>query len=260
MNEQVILSLTDGKLVNLIKENEIPLHIAIIMDGNGRWAKLRNLPRSMGHRQGMEALKDVIHSSCDIGVKYLTLFAFSTENWKRPDYEINALMALMAEYIERFLDDLNKNNIKIAVLGDITPLSHHLKNKVSEAVELTFDNKGLQLNIALNYGARSEILIAVKKIVEEIKQSKISVDELDESKFGRYLYTHDIPDPDLIIRTGGELRLSNFLLYQAAYSELLFTGAELLWPDFKVANFFQSILEFQRRQRRFGKINIEQGS
>lgn len=260
MSKNKFLDLSDDKLLSLIKNGDIPSHVAIIMDGNGRWATLRKMPRTMGHRQGMEALTDVIRTSCEVGIKYLTLFAFSTENWKRPAYEVNALMALMTEYIDRFIGELNDNNIKITVIGDIDPLSHALKKKISEALELTFNNNGLRLNIALNYGSRSEILNAVKKAAEDICLGKISVNDLDEAGFNRYLYTKDIPDPDFIIRTGGELRLSNFLLYQAAYSELFFTSSDLLWPDFDKSNFLNSILEYQHRNRRYGEIYTEQGS
>ncbi len=260
MNKQGFLDLSDDKLLNMIKNGDMPRHVAIIMDGNGRWATLRNLPRTMGHRQGMETLTDVIRTSCEVGIGYLTLYAFSTENWKRPVYEVNVLMSLMAEYVDRFIGELNDNNIKINVLGDIEPLSLALKKKISEALDLTFKNTGLRLNIALNYGSRAEILNAVKKAAEDLRQGKISVDDLDEAGFARYLYTKDIPDPDFIIRTGGELRLSNFLLYQAAYSELFFTSSDLLWPDFNKGNFLRSILEFQRRKRRYGEINTGQGS
>jgi undecaprenyl diphosphate synthase len=260
MNKQEFLDLSDDKLLSLIKNGDIPRHVAIIMDGNGRWATLRKMPRTMGHRKGMDTLTDVIRTSCEVGIRYLTLFAFSTENWKRPAYEVNALMALMTEYIDRFIDELNDNNIKITVLGDIDPLSQALKKKVSEALGLTFNNNGLRLNIALNYGSRSEILNAVKKAAEDICLGKISADDLDEAGFARYLYTKDMPDPDFIIRTGGELRLSNFLLYQAAYSELFFTSSDLLWPDFNKGNFLNSILEYQHRNRRYGEIYTEQGS
>jgi len=260
MNKQEFLDLSDDKLLNLIKNGDIPRHIAIIMDGNGRWATLRNMPRVMGHRQGMETLTDILRTSCEIGIGYLTLFAFSTENWKRPAYEVNALMALMAEYIERFIDELNDNNIKITVLGDINPLSQLLKNKISDAIKLTSKNDGLRLSIALNYGSRAEILNAVKRAAEDIRKGNVSLDDLDEVRFSSYLYTKDLPDPDFIIRTGGEFRLSNFLLYQAAYTELFFTGSDMMWPDFNKGKFLNSILEFQRRNRRYGEINTEQGS
>lgn len=259
MNKQEFSDLSDDKLLNLIKNDNIPRHVAIIMDGNGRWATLRNMPRAMGHRQGMETLTNVLRTSCEIGIKYLTLFAFSTENWKRPTYEVNTLMALMAEYIERFIDELNQNNIRITVLGDIVPLSKLLKNKIAEAIKLTSKNNGLWLNIALNYGSRFEILNAVKQAAEDIRQGNISLDDLDEVRFSSYLYTKDLPDPDFIIRTGGEFRLSNFLLFQAAYSELFFTASDVMWPDFSKGKFLHSILEFQRRNRRYGEINTEQG-
>jgi undecaprenyl diphosphate synthase len=260
MNKQELLDLSNDEILNLIKNAEIPRHVAIIMDGNGRWATLRKMPRTMGHKQGMETLTEVIRTSVEVGISYLTLFAFSTENWGRPAYEVNALMAMMAEYIDRFIDELNNNNIKITVLGELDPLSQALKKKISEALKLTYNNNGLRLNIALNYGSRSEILNAVKKAAEDIRLGKISSDDLDETVFARYLYTQDIPDPDFIIRTGGEIRLSNFLLYQAAYSELFFTSSDLLWPDFNKGNFLLSILEFQRRNRRYGEIYTEQGS
>jgi len=250
--------LSEEKLIELIKDKPLPHHIAIIMDGNGRWAISRNLPRALGHRQGVETLKDVTRTSCEIGIKYLTLYAFSTENWKRPAYEINALMALMSEYIERFIDELHENNIKLRVLGEINPLSQSLKDKIEKALLQTQYNSGLHLNLALNYGSRGEILRAVKMVITDCLQGKLSPDNLDEEEFKRYLYTCDMPDPDLVIRTGGEYRLSNFLLYQAAYSELFFTSSDVMWPDFSNKEYLRSILEFQYRNRRYGKINAEQ--
>jgi len=260
MNEQGFLDLSDDNLLNVIKNGHIPNHVAIIMDGNGRWATLRNIPRTMGHRQGMEALTDVIRASCEMGVKFLTVYAFSTENWKRPTREIDVLMTLMAEYLDRFISELHDNNIKLSVLGNPEPFSNMLKKKISDALKLTLNNNGLAFNIALNYGARAEIINAVRRAAEDVKRGIISADDLDEVSFRRYLYTHDMPDPDLIIRTGGDVRLSNFLLYQAAYSELLFTNSNILWPDFSKGNFLRCILEFQHRKRRYGDIITEQGS
>jgi len=260
MNEINPILLPADSLIKEIKTNFVPNHVAIIMDGNGRWAEKRRLPRSLGHKHGMEALSEIIKASCLIDLNFLTLYAFSTENWKRPEFEINALMTLMVDYIDSFLLDLHKKEIKISVLGDISPFSKNLKNKIFEAIEMTQKNSGLRLNLALNYGSQQEIVFAVKNIVEDVVNGRLHKDDLNIRSFSDYLYTKDMPEPDLIIRTGGELRLSNFLLFQSAYSELYFTDSNLLWPDFDKMHFYNAILDFQKRNRRYGKINTEQGS
>lgn len=239
------------KEIVLDKEN-IPEHIAIIMDGNGRWARKRNLPRTVGHRAGVEAIRRVLKEADKIGIKYLTLYAFSTENWKRPKDEVSALMNLLVEYFKKELAELNKNGVVIRISGDITKLPKIAEEEIIKAVEITKNNKGIVLNLAFNYGGRDEILRAVKTIAEDYKNNKINLDEIDEDKFSNYLYTCNIPDPDLIIRPSGEQRISNFLLWQCAYSE--FWISDVKWPDFKKEHLHEAILDYQRRDRRFGGV------
>lgn len=244
--------------IKKIKQRAIPRHVAIIMDGNGRWAQKRGLPRTEGHRQGVEALRDIIKISSQLGIKYLTLYAFSTENWKRPKSEIEAIMSLLVEYIETELEELDRNKVKIVVLGDTSALSKTVQNAISKAVNQTADNKSLQLNIALNYGGRAEIVRGVKRIVQDVVNNKLLIDDIDEEVFSKYLYTANMPDPDLLIRTGGEQRISNFLLYQIAYSELWFSNSRVYWPDFNARIYLKSIQDYQRRQRRYGGIVAEE--
>ena len=209
----------------------LPVHVAIIMDGNGRWAKKRGLHRVAGHRQGVETLRDVIKTSDDLGIKHLTIFAFSTENWKRPVSEVNALIDLLVEYLRKEVMELHSKNVKIVILGCLDAFHPSVRREIERA-ELTKDNSGLNINLALNYGGRAEIIRAVKNIIQDVNDKKISPDDIDEKLFSSYLYTANIPDPDLLIRTSGELRISNFLLYQIAYTELVFTQPDVLWPDF----------------------------
>jgi len=244
-----------NELLSKINKEKIPRHVAIIMDGNGRWAKLRGLPRVMGHRYGVEALREIIQTSSDLGIQYLTLYAFSTENWKRPASEVNALMNLLVEFLRKEIGELHQNGVKINVLGDITLLPDEARKEVLYSTDLTKNNTGLQVNIALNYGSRAEIIRGVKAIVKDCMEKNISVDDINEALFSQYLYTKGIPDPDLLIRTSGECRLSNFLLYQIAYTELYFTDASLLWPDFDKVSFIKVLLEYQRRDRRYGGIS-----
>ncbi len=235
-------------LLQKIGINKIPVHIAVIMDGNGRWAKQKGLGRIDGHKEGAKSARKITEYALRIGVKYLTLFAFSSENWKRPVKEINALMNMLYENLIEQEDLLVQNKIRFRIVGDIERLPAKLKKKLVETMELSRSYNKMQINLAVNYGARMEIISAVKKIVEEnIPSSKIN-----ETLFSRYLYTADCPDPDLLIRTSGELRISNFLLYQIAYSELHFTPT--LWPDFRLIEFLKAILDFQDRERRFGRI------
>ncbi len=239
-----------------VSAKQIPRHIAIIMDGNGRWALARKMPRTAGHRQGVEALREIIEASVKLRIAHLTLFAFSTENWKRPESEVKALMSLMVEFLQKELSELHKNNIKINMLGRIQGLPQDAALEIQKSMEVTKNNKGLQVNIAINYGSRAEIVQAVKKITHDICKNRLSPDDINEDLFSRYLETAGIPDPDLLIRTGGEYRLSNFLLYQSAYTELLFTDRQVLWPDFTSRRFLEAILEYQNRIRRFGGIDV----
>ncbi|OGN97132.1 MAG: di-trans,poly-cis-decaprenylcistransferase [Chloroflexi bacterium RBG_13_51_36] len=225
-----------------------PRHVAIIMDGNGRWAKKRGLPRLAGHNAGGDNIRPVVKSFADSGVKYLTLYMFSTENWNRPRIEVTGLLSLLARKIDRETRAFHQENIRLVHLGRLDRLSQILRKKVQAAVDLTKDNSGLTLCLAFDYGGRDEIVQAAKCVAS----AGIPCDNIDESVLGRYLYLPDIPDPDLVIRTGGESRLSNFLLWQAAYSELYFTP--VLWPDFGRTDIDEALSEYERRQRRFGRL------
>lgn len=236
---------------NIDKEN-IPEHIAIIMDGNGRWAKKRNLPRISGHKAGVEALRSVIKTCSNIGVSYLTLYAFSTENWKRPKEEVNGLMDLLVLYLRKEIGQLHKNNVKINIIGDVSKLPKKAILEIEKSTKLTMKNNGLNVNIALNYGGRSEIMMAVKNICQSVINKDFSIDEIDERKFSNFLHTRNIPDPDLLIRSSGEKRISNFLLWQIAYTEIWFT--DVYWPDFKAEHIYEAIEDFAKRKRRFGGI------
>ena len=235
-----------------IDMDRIPNHVAIIMDGNGRWAKARNLPRSMGHKAGMETIRKVLKECVRLGVKNLTLYAFSTENWSRPKDEVGAIMKLLVTYLNKELKECNENGVKMNVLGDISRLPQECQDALNNAFEVTKDNTTINLNFALNYGGRDEIIRAVKLIADDIKCDKINIEEINEELFGTYLYTKGIPDPDLIIRPSGEQRLSNFLLWQCAYSE--FWYSDINWPDFKEADLRKAIYDYQQRDRRFGKV------
>lgn len=235
------------------RSKKFPEHIAIIMDGNGRWAKQRGLPRSLGHKAGVEALKEIVRYSSNIGLKILTVYAFSTENWARPVEEVDYLInILLVDYMKKEIDELNKNNVKIRILGDIDELPSSTKRQILEAVELTKNNSGLKFNIALNYGGRKEIVDAVKKIADMIVNEEIKATDIDEKLLTDCLYTSGEKDPDLIIRTSGEMRISNFLIWQSAYSELYFS--DVLWPDFNKDNLKEAIDEYEKRDRRFGKV------
>ena len=232
-----------------MEENNLK-HIAIIMDGNRRWARQRNLPVKLGHKQGAETLKKIVRHANNKGVKYLTVYAFSTENWKRSDEEVSALMKLLESYLASFTEDADSENIIIRVLGDLKPLSPALQESIQSAIDRTKNNTGIVFNIALNYGGRNEIINATKGIVEDVKSGKLNVEDLDETKFSEYLYTGNIPDPDLLIRTSGEVRLSGFLPWQLVYSEFLFI--EKLWPDFTEEDLDMAIEQFNKRNRKFG--------
>jgi len=228
----------------------IPQHIAVIMDGNRRWARQKNMPTKMGHREGALRVTDLVKNCADLGVKYLTVYAFSTENWKRDKKEIDYLMNLLMEFVVKELNNLHKNDVKITMMGNIEDLPEKTRKEVERSVELTKNNKTLHLNIALSYGSRNEIIRGIKNIIKEYENNKINIDEINEESFKKYLFTKDMPDPDLLIRTSGELRLSNFLLYQLAYTEFYFT--DTLWPDFNKEELLKAIKSFQHRKRRYG--------
>ena len=230
----------------------IPTHIAIIMDGNGRWAKKRGLPRVMGHRAGIKTVREIIKSCSELNVKILSLFAFSTENWRRPKEEVDALMDLLVLTIENELDELIGNNIIIKTIGDKGGLPKYVQKKVVEAEEKTKKNTGMIVNVALNYGGRKEIVDGVKEICKKVINNEISINDIDEHLFSQMLYTKGLPDPDLLIRPSGELRLSNFLLWQNAYTELWFTP--VFWPDFTKEHLISAIKDYQKRDRRFGNV------
>ena len=232
--------------------DNIPQHIAIIMDGNGRWAKARNLPRTMGHKAGVETIRRVIKEADRLGVKYITLYAFSTENWKRPKDEVNALMKLLVQYLKTEVSELHKNGVVLRVLGDINALVDDCRREIEESIELTKNNTGLVLNFAFNYGGRDEIIRAVKNVVDDVQEGKINKENITQELFANYLYTKDSPDPDLIIRPSGEQRLSNFLLWQCAYSEFWYSNVN--WPDFSEKDLQRAIYDYQNRDRRFGGV------
>ena len=234
-----------------INVNNVPEHIAIIMDGNGRWAKERSLPRIAGHREGINSVREITRICGEIGVKYLTLFTFSTENWNRPKKEVNALMMLLLSTIKNEIKELHKNNVKFSAIGNISVLPKGTINGIREGIELTINNSGLNLILALNYGSRQEILNAVKNIVDEAKTGNIDSISIDEELFSSFLDTKTLPDPDLLIRTSGELRISNFLLWQSAYTEMYLT--DTYWPSFREEELLKAILDFQNRERRYGK-------
>lgn len=230
---------------------EIPVHIAIIMDGNGRWAKKRGLPRIAGHKVGVDALKEIVKVCGEIGVKYLTVYAFSTENWKRPKDEVSFLMNLFFDTLEREVNELNKNNVRLRFLGRLTEFSPKLQEKISNSVEKLSKNTGLNLNVMVNYGGRAEIVDAVNEIVESREWKVEGRDKITAQDIQAHLYTKEIPDPDLLIRTASEMRISNFLLWQIAYAEIYV--ADVFWPDFRKAELLKAIESFGKRERRFGK-------
>lgn len=233
-----------------IDSNHLPGHIAIIMDGNGRWAEKHAMGRIRGHRKGAQAVRTVVRTCREIGIKHLTLFAFSSENWERPAREVQALMFLLEEYLTKELAELQKQRIRLTTIGDIERLNPSVMEKLLQVKEKTLDNDKMVLNLALSYGARDEIVHAVKKIVKDNTVGKLDIDQLDQEMFRQYLYTSGMPDPDLLIRTSGECRISNFLLWQLAYTELYFT--KVLWPDFTKDELLKAIASYQKRERRFG--------
>ena len=237
--------------LNNIDLTKVPKHIAIIMDGNGRWAKKRGLPRIAGHREGINSVREITRICGEVGVKYLTLYTFSTENWNRPKTEVRALMTLLLGSIKKEVKELHKNNVKFSTIGNIESLPRGTVKGLQNAIDLTMNNTGLNLVLALNYGSRQEIMRAVKNISREVEKGVIDRKSINEEFFSSYLYTNDYPDPDFLIRTSGELRISNFLLWQCAYTEMYLT--ETYWPSFRKHDLFKAILDYQSRERRFGK-------
>ena len=235
------------------KLKKIPTHVAIIMDGNGRWAKKRNMPRVKGHYEGMQTVKKITKYASKLGIKYLTLYAFSTENWARPKEEVSYLMDLPEKMFTSFMPELMENNVKVEVIGVVEKLPENTRKAVEDAVEQTKNNTGLKLIFALNYGSKDEIVTAVKRIAQGAANNEYKVEEIDEQLISDNLFTKDTPDPDLLIRTSGEQRISNFLLWQIAYSEFIFT--KVAWPDFVEEEFYKALLEYQSRDRRFGGLN-----
>ncbi len=231
--------------------NKLPTHVAIIMDGNGRWARQRGLDRIFGHQQGVKAVREVIETAAELKIGYLTLYAFSNENWRRPDEEVSALMGIMIQSLSNETETLIKNNIRLRAIGDMERLSQEVRERLFETINLTSHSTGLTLIIALSYSSRWEITMAAKKISTDSRNGILNPDSITEEDFEKYLNTSGIPDPELMIRTSGELRISNFLLWQVAYAEFYFT--ETLWPDFGKDDFYNAIIDFQKRERRFGK-------
>ena len=253
MSKETFEKLSEEELKSKILQNgNIPRHIAIIMDGNGRWAQKRGLPRSAGHEAGVKTVKRVVQAADEIKVSILTLFTFSTENWERPKSEVAAIMKLLYDATRQEMKELEEKNVKLITTGRIDQLSFQRRNILKKAISRTRNNTGLVLNLALNYSGRMEIIDAVKKLAADVKSNKIRPNQIDENLFHDYLYTDGLPDPDLLIRTSGEMRLSNFLLWQSAYTELYVT--DVLWPDFSEKDFYLAIWDYQNRERRFGKV------
>jgi undecaprenyl diphosphate synthase len=238
-------------LLQKIDKDRLPRHIAIIMDGNGRWAKEQGQDRLYGHFHGVESVRNIVEGCAELGIGYLTLYAFSTENWDRPEYEVIGLMELLVSTIRKEVESLHKNNIKLHVIGDMNMLPEYARQELNEALDITKENTGLNLIMALSYSGRWELLNAVKNIAFEVKQGRLTLEAIDQDTLQRFLATSAFPDPELMIRTSGEFRISNFLLYQLAYAELYFTNVR--WPDFRKDNLYEAILDYQGRERRFGK-------
>lgn len=235
-------------------ELKMPIHVAIIMDGNGRWAQQQNLPRALGHRQGVESLREIVKACLELGIKILTVYAFSTENWKRPRQEVDILMTLLVEYLQQELASLNRQGVKICPIGDIEKLPKVAIKELQKAMETTANNNNLVLNIALNYGGRAEIVQGIRRIADHLENGKLQSEDITEEVIGEYLDTKGIPDPDLLIRPAGEYRFSNFLLWQLAYTEFWFT--DTLWPDFRKKHLLEAISAYQCRDRRFGGLRL----
>ncbi len=238
-------------LINQVDQSKLPIHLAVIMDGNGRWAKLKGLFRTAGHEKGANAVKEVVEGCGDLGIQYLTLYAFSTENWNRPKMEVKTLMNLLVSSLKKEIKTLEDNGIRLNAIGNINALPSKANKELREVMEKTKNNDKMILTLALSYGSREEITQAVKELCNKVKNNIISIEKIDETVINEHLYTQNLPDVDLLIRTSGEQRISNFLLWQIAYAELYFT--EVLWPDFNKENLFEAIINYQNRERRFGK-------
>ena len=233
-------------------KDAIPTHVAVIMDGNGRWAKKRRLPRVQGHRKGVDSVRAVLRAAGEVGVKYLTLYAFSVENWNRPKDEVDTLMKYLARYLDSEIPELNKSNVKLEVIGQVYRLPEFVQDQITKTKAALANNTGLTLILALSYGGRTEIVEACRELAKKVKLGILEPEEIDEQTFAQHLYTRNVPDPDLLIRTSGEMRVSNYLLWQISYAELVVTST--LWPDFRKPQFFAALEEYTRRHRRFGKV------
>ncbi len=254
LRKAMILSEKDLSEIERLKESgNIPVHIAIIMDGNGRWAKAKGLPRVAGHQEGIKTVRKIVESAANLGVKYLTLYTFSTENWKRPQTEVSTLMQLIVKSLKDETDDLHKNNICLTAIGDLNKLPQDVRQELFDSFERTKNNTRMTLNLALSYSGRLELILAIRAISDKVKKGLINPDEITEETINEHLFTKNMPDPDLLIRTGGEMRVSNFLLWQIAYSEIYVT--KKYWPDFSPADFIDAIKDFQKRERRFGLVS-----
>jgi undecaprenyl diphosphate synthase len=238
---------------DMIDQGKVPFHIAIIMDGNGRWARQKGQARRVGHEIGVTSVKNIIEAASEIGIKYLTLYTFSTENWNRPKAEIETLMSLLFSFINSEIVTLKDNNVRLLTIGDITSLPVKVHKKINSATTETLNNTGLTLILALSYGSKQDIVNAIRLLCANIREGELSVSDMSEETFGKYLSTNGIPDPELLIRTGGEYRVSNFLLWEIAFAELYFT--KTLWPDFNKEDFFKAVVDYQNREKRYGKIS-----
>ncbi|MFH0826414.1 MAG: isoprenyl transferase [Candidatus Omnitrophota bacterium] len=239
----------------MIDKDNLPRHVAIIMDGNGRWAKEKGLPRTAGHREGIKRVREIVKAAAKRGIEVVTFFAFSTENWSRPKKEVDMLIRSLKFFLDREVKELNKNNVRLKIVGRLAPIPESLLKKVREAEHLTQENTGITMVLALNYGSRQEILDAAKKFAGQVLSQEVTIDDLNEERFSQYLYTAGLPDPDLLIRTSGEMRISNFLLWQLSYAELYFP--KKYWPDFKEEELSRALEAYQKRERRFGGIHAD---
>jgi len=242
--------MAEKSLKDRIDRAKLPVHIAIIMDGNGRWAKKQGFARTLGHEKGVDSVRNTVEAAAELGIGYLTMYAFSTENWNRPKYEIDALMRILVKSLHKEMNTLMKNNIRLEAIGNLDSLPAGSRKELMKSIRATSGNNGLTLILALSYSSRWEILEAVRKIINEVKNGKIAAEQIDNKYFSSFLTTHNYPEPELLIRTSGEYRISNFLLWQIAYAELYFTP--VLWPDFSKEDFYAAIVDFQQRERRFG--------
>ena len=240
------------ELMKQVDRTRLPTHIAIIMDGNGRWAEKKGLPRIEGHRVGVNCVKEIVRFCGDLGIGVLTLYTFSTENWARPEVEVKVLMSLLQRYLRREIEELNRNHVRLRAIGRLEELPLPVRKELENCVRVTSKNDGLILNLALNYGGRADIVDGARKLASDVKDGKLKLEDIDEELFSRYLYTSGLPDPELLIRTGGDTRVSNFLLWQISYAEIWVTA--VCWPDFGKRHLLQAIVDYQKRERRFGKV------